>query len=567
MTGLPRGPRNSVALLELPRRRIAVLTVLMLASALAESLGLVLLVPMLAALDGSSAGGRIEAAVRALGIPLSLAPLLAIFVVLVGLRAAVNYARTLQAQRFEMDVVQALRARTWSALLHCEWRVLSAMRQSDNASLLISNIERIGFGVNQAQAALAALVTLAALGLAALAISPAVALGAAIAGIVVLAMYRHLRRRAMDLGEELGRAYREVHGETGEALAALRVIKSFGAENRAASRGTGSFASLRQAQIAFTREQARAQFALQACGALLLAILVWFAIARLDARMTQVLPLVALFARALPLVGALQAHWQNWSHARPAVEETLALVTRAEAAQEPGAGRAGPCPQLADAIILQGVSVRYPGRDRPALDRIDASFPALSMTAVTGPSGAGKSTLADLLGGLISPDEGAVSVDGVPLSGAIRRAWRSRVTYVQQEPVLFTGTIRDNLLFAAPGASEERVQRALADASATFVEALPEGLDTMIGERGRHLSGGERQRLVLARALLRDPLLLILDEAGSALDAANEAAIAESVTRLKERMTVVVIGHGGALNALADRTIAFDGGRVVPPAC
>ena len=140
--------------------------------------------------------------------------------------------------------------------------------------------------------------------------------------------------------------------------------------------------------------------------------------------------------------------------------------------------------------------------------------------------------IADLLGGLVSPDRGRVLVDGVVLDGGARQGWRSRVAYVQQEAVLFSGTVRDNLLWAKPGASQAELDRALDRAAAGFVHDLPGGLDCPLGEGGRALSGGERQRIALARALLREPDLLILDEATNALDAASEAVIADAVTQI-----------------------------------
>ena len=187
---------------------------------------------------------------------------------------------------------------------------------------------------------------------------------------------------------------------------------------------------------------------------------------------------------------------------------------------------------------------------------------ARGLTVLTGPSGAGKSTLADLAGGLISPDSGEVLVDGIALTGPLRQAWRHRVGYVQQDPVLLAGTICDNLCWGTEAIDDARLHAALADAAATFVEDLPDGLDTRVGDGGRLLSGGERQRLMLARALLRDPALLILDEATSALDAANEAAIAEVLARLKQRMAILVVAHRGALTALADQVVTLDAGRI-----
>ena len=544
-------------------RRTVALVGLMLLSALTEGIGLLLLVPMLTALGGSPGdGGAIAGALGRLGIPLALGPLLALFVALVLLRAVVNHARALAAQSFEVTLVDGMRARAWRALLHCDWRVLSAMRQSDNASLLISEIDRVGYGVDQALGALAAAITLGAVGLAALAISPLIALGALAGGALVLLAYRRMRRRATQLGEQLGDAYGEVHARMTESLGALRLIKSFGREDQAARDGTGGFAALRRAERAYLRDIGLGQIALQGGGALLLALLVWLAITRWHADATTVLPLVALFARALPLLGALQEAWTNWSHASPALAAAMALIAEAESAREPSAGEAD-APALEQAIVLRGVTVRFPGRARPALEAIDLTIPARQVTVLAGPSGAGKSTLADLLGGLIAPDEGQVIVDGAALDGGVRLAWRSRVTYVQQEPVLFGGTIRSNLLWACPGATESRLEQALRDASADFVLALPEGLDTRTGEGGRQLSGGERQRIVLARALLREPDLLILDEAASALDLENEAAIAGAIARLRRQMTIVVIAHGGALGALADSVARLDGGRLV----
>jgi ATP-binding cassette subfamily C protein len=149
------------------------------------------------------------------------------------------------------------------------------------------------------------------------------------------------------------------------------------------------------------------------------------------------------------------------------------------------------------------------------------------------------------------------------LDPPLRRAWRRQVAYVQQEPVLLAASIRENLAWGAPEASEAAMHGALARASAQFVLELPEGLDTRVGDGGRVLSGGERQRLMLARALLRQPALLILDEAASALDAENEAAIAAAIAALRGKLTVLIIGHRGALAGIAERVIRLDNGRVV----
>lgn len=551
-----------------PRRHgwpAARLGLAMVAVSATESVGLMLIAPMLMALgEAGSGAGSASAFTQWLvghGIPVRPGPLLVIFVVLALLRAAIMQVRTLQALTFETAVVDSLRARAWSALLHCDWRVLSAMRQSDNASLLISEVDRVGAAINQAIAGLAIAVTLGGVGIAALALSPAIAVAMGLAGLLTLLAYRRLRSNARAQGEQLSRAYDEVYAAVGEGLGALRVIKSFGKEDDITQGLVEHIAKMRAAQRGYLRDSGMGQAAVQIVGSIALAVCVWLALVWQRADPLTVLPFAAMFARALPLLGTLQLSWQNWAHNQSAMSRTLALIAEAEAGREDDA-EALAAPGLDHALVLSGVTVRFPGRDAPVLNTVSLTIPARSIVLVAGPSGAGKSTLADLAGGLISPDEGVVAIDGMRLEGGVRRAWRSRVAYVQQDPVLFDGTIRDNLLWADAAASEADLRRVLAEASAQFVFALPDGLDTPVGEAGQRLSGGERQRVVLARALLRSPSLLILDESTSALDAGNEAAIAAAIAALRGRLTVLIIGHRGALQHIADQTVTLRDGKI-----
>ncbi len=539
----------------------ALLGALLVASALTEGVGLILLVPILAALDQGGGTGRVGEALEALGLPVTLGSLLTVFVALVLLRGAINLARALVSLRIEVGLVEALRRRAWHALLHCDWRELTAMRQSSNASLLITNIDRAGFGLSQVIVGAANLMTLGGLGLAAMVIAPAAALAAALGGVLVLLSYRGMRRRSAQLGDRLGQAYDATYASLTGSLGALRAIKSLGREDRSEAEAFAGFGELQRARLDYARDSGLAQLALQGGGAALMALLVWTAITRWQIGTATILPLIALFARALPLLGTVQDAWQNWSHSRPAIEAAQALIDRAEAAREP-ATTGLPPPRLEQAITLSEVTVRFVGQDRPALEGVTLTLGAREVVALTGPSGAGKSTLADLLAGLISPDGGTIAIDGMPLDPARRRAWRERVAYVEQDPVLLAGTVRSNLLWAAPDADEARLRAALADASATFVHDLPQGLDTPVGDGGRRLSGGERQRLMLARALLRDPALLVLDEATSALDTGNEAAIAAALKRLRGQLAIVIICHRGALLELADREVRLEQGRV-----
>jgi ATP-binding cassette subfamily C protein len=540
---------------------VALLAILILLAALTEGLGLLLLVPLLEALDADPGTSRLSMLLRALHVPQGIGPLLALFVALLGLRAVIIQARGLMVQHVESRLVDGLRMRAWRALLDCDWRTLQSFRRTENASLLISDADRIGFGMQQAFSAMAIVATLGGVGLAALAISPVLTLAGGAGAMLVLLAYSGLRRRAQSVGEQLSRSYAEVHGSLSEGLAAVRAIKLLDGQRQASERMSLGLAAMRRLQLAFLKDQGLAQAMLQIGGGLALAVAVYLAVARGGAQAAAILPPVALFARAMPLLGSLHQAWLHWRHSRPALDAAVALIERAEAAREPAVPGLAP-PAFEREIALADVTVRFDGQERPALVGITLTLARHEVLALTGPSGAGKSTLADLLAGLISPDDGGVSIDGVPLDPASRRAWRQRVAYVEQDPVLLTATVRENLLWAAPDADEARLHAALEHASATFVHTLPQGLETLVGDGGQRLSGGERQRLMLARALLRDPALLILDEATSALDADNETAIAAALERLRGSMTIVIICHRGALLALADREARLEQGRV-----
>lgn len=547
------------------RRLVPRLALLQTAAALTEGVGLVLLVPLLATLPGSdgAAAGPMAKAIAGSGFGESLPTLLALFVLLIAARAALVLTRNRVALTLELALVDGLRQRAWRALLGADWRMLQGLRRSDQASLLITNLDRVGHGVNQLLLATTSVVTLLALGLAALAIYPLFALGGLLAGLLVLLAYRGLRRQAALLGEAFGAIWDRVHGALGEALGALRSIKTLGREGEAEAMVMQGFAELAAARQAWHTNQAFGQFLLQTGGAAVLALLVWLALAGWHLPAATILPLIAVFVRAVPLLGTLQEAWQQWRHAAPALAAAEAQIAAMGAAAEPPAANATPL-RLAHAIELAGVTLRYPGRAAPALAAVSIAVPAGQITALVGPSGAGKSSLADLLAGLLGPDVGAVSVDGLVLDSALQRSWRAQVAYIDQDPLVLAATVDGNLRWAAPAVDEARLWRALEDAAAAdFVRALPQGLETRLGDGGRRLSGGERQRLVLARALLRDPQLLILDEATSALDAENEAAIAAALGRLRGRMTIVLIAHRGALLNLADQVIRLESGQVV----
>ena len=215
-------------------------------------------------------------------------------------------------------------------------------------------------------------------------------------------------------------------------------------------------------------------------------------------------------------------------------------------------------------VVLDNVRFHYPSRpDAAALERFCLAVEPGETVALVGPSGAGKTTVFQLLLRFYDPDGGCVSLDGAGLRVADPEEVRRRIALVPQDPVIFGADVWDNIRYGRPGASDAEVVAAAHAASAGFLQDLPQGFNTFLGERGLRLSGGQRQRVAIARAILRDAPLLLLDEATSALDAESEAAIQRALARLAAGRTTIVIAHRLATVRRADRIVVMDGGRVV----
>jgi ATP-binding cassette subfamily C protein len=276
-----------------------------------------------------------------------------------------------------------------------------------------------------------------------------------------------------------------------------------------------------------------------------------------------VLVLLYLFFQIIPQFSSIQAGYQGFVNTLPSFVNVTDIKARCDAAAEPEVKR----PQgiaLRSNIELRNVSFSYGADDQSAVEHVNLKVQAGKMTAVVGTSGAGKSTLADLMMGLIEPQKGEVLVDGLALTAERLDAWRNQIGYVAQETFLFNDTVRANLLWARPDATEDDLHTALRLAAADeFVARLPDGMETVLGDRGVLLSGGERQRLALARALLREPSLLILDEATSNLDSENERRIQGAIEALHGDMTIVAITHRLSTIRNADQIYVLENGRVV----
>ena len=546
---------------------VLVLTFALLAT---SGVSLLMLVPLLAVAGLDVADGSIgrlaDIAVTALetmGLSLTVPAVLGAYLGLVAASAALGHAHAVRTARLYQGFTFAQRMRLVEAITSSRWSSFVRRPSAGLLHALTNEIERVS-GALSASLGLVVKFVMTTVYLAlALYVSPATTVLVGACGGLLMGLLVRKTKLGRVKGAAVSQAYEDLYGGISEHLAGLRISKSHGLEVRQLARLQARTEGTAAAQIAVVRNQADLSFWLQIGSAAIMAGVFWVALSWFGLPLASILLLLYLYARLVPMLTGLQRQVQSLLALVPAADRVNALLEALRVNMEPPGGPQD-SPTLSRSLRLVGVGFGYDGVDGPAVLRdVDLQVAAGRTTAIVGPSGGGKSTVADIVVGLLAPDRGRVTIDDALLEGGRVAAWRRRIGYVNQDTFLFHDSIRANLLLVRPEASEAELVEALTAASADFVIALPDGLDTVVGDRGVRLSGGERQRIALARAILRRPALLVLDEATSALDPENERVIQEAIARMAGKQTLLVIAHRLASVRGADAIYVMERGRVV----
>ncbi len=530
-----------------------------------EGIGLASLLPLLSlaindgASETSAIAGYVEQGLALFG----LAPELGLLLGLVVGGIVLKCLLTMTAMRYVgyavAEVATGLRAELIKRLLSVRWgyfthqpmgRIANAVSvdatRSGHAYLMAAN-----FQVNVIQTVIYSLV--AAL------VSWQLALAAlALGGLIALSLHFLVR-----ITKKAGRRQTERTSELviylSDALSNIKPIKAMAKSAKFANLFNRKIDQLKQA----LRRQVVSQYALKNLEEMLVAIAVgigfYIAITRWNVPVSQLLVMGVLLFQAVSSVGKMQRQFQKAVLLESPYWAMRDLIDEADAAREPNPGSA--MPSLEKGCRFEGVSFAH--TTEKVLDSVSLDIPASGLTVITGTSGSGKTTLTDLLLGLYQPQQGRILIDGMPLSEIDLEAWRGMVGYVPQDLILFHDSVLANVTLGDPRIDEAEVRRALQEAGAwDFVAALPEGLHSVVGEKGAKLSGGQRQRIALARALAGRPKLLILDEVTSALDPNTERDICRNIDALSHDMTILAITHREAWTEIAERTYRLERGTV-----
>lgn len=531
---------------------------------------MLLLVPLLE-IVGVSAGhsgvaGVVEGIRRWLGLAglsLTLGTVLVLFVAVNVAQALLQRAQTHQRAIIEHRFKHALRCRLYRAMVNAQWAYLATIRSARFSHALTGELDRVGSST-QSFVALCSQIVLALIyvALAVRVSAPMTAVALAAGALLVTVLWSTVHSARLS-GESLSRSAGDVHSTVLEHLGTLKATKSIGAEDRNYDVFEAHSRDLMKVAVTTYDSFANVTAAFSIGSVLILSSVLYLAVRLIGLSGAEILLLIFVFARLVPRFSAIQQSLQIFLTGLPAYERVLQLTRSAGAAAEV-AGGAQTRISIGSGIQLSDVRFRYEAAAAEAVRGVTFAIPGGRTTALLGPSGAGKTTVADLVMGLLLPTSGEVLVNGEALCPDVRSDWRRQIGYVAQDAVLFHDTVRANLAWAAPAATEADMWNALEQAAAAeFVRSLPHGLDTEAGERGRRFSGGERQRLALAQTLLRRPELLVLDEATSALDVENEQRIQSAIERLHGSTTILLITHRLSMLRHVDLIHIFSGGSLL----
>lgn len=552
----------------------------MLLGALAEGFGFSAMIPLLSTAVSSQAGTGVAAStafgesgsaaermvrdsLEFLGVPPTIEVLIVVILAAIVLKSVLMLVANKRIGYTVAHVATDLRLSLLRALLASRWSYHLRQPVGALANSIATEAQRACQGyLAGAFMIIAFMQAVVFLGVAFL-VSWKATLVAIVAGLLIFYALKHLIGKARHAGSRQTELLKSLLAHLTDSLQAIKPLKAMALERLAETilfKETNKLNKALKKQV-LSKEYLRA-FQEPIRAAILLSGL-YAALFYLRMPLTTVLILIFLIARVLNQLGKVQIGYQKMALLESGFWSLKETIREAEGDCEESLGNQSPV--LQRSIRFENISFAY--EDKPIFKNASLAFPASKITAIIGPSGAGKTTVVDLVIGLLRPQQGDIWIDDLPLEQIDLRKWRKSIGYVPQELWLLHDTVLNNVTLGDPKLTQKDAEDALRAAGAwEFVQEMPQGINSTVGERGSKISGGQRQRVAIARALVHTPQLLILDEATTALDPENEAAICETLSLLRGDITILAISHQTAILQVADQAYRIQDGAVLPVA-
>lgn len=554
--------------------RLIVNIFLMIISGLTSSFGIVMLIPLLSltGIVGYSTTripflADLIKFLNSYNTSTQLLIVLAIYITIISFQAILNRKLSILNVEIIQGYTKYLRISLFEKTVRADWSCLMNKKGSDITNSFSLEIGRIAAGTIYLLKIISQII-LAFFQLAvSFLLSPLFTLFVLICGSVIFIYLNSTLKESKKLGTSLQKINQNLFSQITEQLNGVKEIKSYGIEQTQLTSFTETITAIEKNSIDYAKVQSYPDFYYKISAAMAISLFFYFAINYFNVEPSAMLIIIFIFSRLWPIFSAFQNNLQNIFIILPSYTSLKVLESELLINAENFSiiNDNSEHFNMKNSVIFQDINFKYKTNSESfEIKNLDFEIKAKTIFAFVGRSGAGKSTIVDLLLGLLKPDSGKIIVDGVNIDHNLMKKWRKSIGYVPQDPFLLNNTIRENLLRFSPSATENELIESLQLASAMeFVSKLPLGLETYIGDRGVKLSGGERQRIVLARALLRKPAMLILDEATSALDTENEYNILKAVEALRGKLTVIVIAHRLSTIKNADNIVIVDKGKIV----
>jgi ATP-binding cassette subfamily C protein len=551
------------------RWRFPALMGLMALVGLTEGLSVTLLLPLLSNVGISYAAGQGAASamlnryLTAIGASVGLLGLLFIVIAVAAVQAVLSIALQWWSLREARTYQSRRQSQLFASFMHAQWEFVTERKVGELTNAIVSESERLTGAMLIGLYLLSTFVVTCIYLAFALVIAWPITLGLIGCALLMTLSVMQLYRKSYAVGKAIAPLNAELQSVLGEWISGIKLVKSTCSEDTAAAQVDRIIGKLQRTNALsnFMPGLVRALF--EFLGFVMLAAIFVLGQKAFGVAPGNVIVIFALFLRLFPRITALQGYLHVMNGYLHAVDAIDTLQAAAEAHAERQDDRSPPLVVALPARLqLESVDVRF--GEHSILNHIDLTIPLPGMFGIVGGSGAGKSTLVHAMLGLVMPSAGTITLGGHSIASASLHDWRRKIGYVPQETILFHASVRENLMLAKPDATAAEIEIAVRGAHAhDFISELPRGYDTEIGDQGVKLSGGQRQRLGIARALLANPILLLMDEAMSALDAESETELLRTLEELRTRMGIVIVAHRLGTVRAADCICVIEAGRVV----